>query len=73
MKDFHSNLSSDSDSDIEEKLDKLKFLFSDKKTISQYLTTSSAPQSTFCSPRESFRRYEVDKNLNTGGLSHDAG
>ena len=43
MKEFYNDLSSDSDSNFDQKLDKLKGLFSKTKAIDQYLKTSSAP------------------------------
>ena len=41
LQEFYSNLSSDSDSDIDQNLDKLKNLFSSQKTLNQYLTATS--------------------------------
>ena len=48
--DFYDDLSSDSDSSVDTKLDKLKFLFSEKSTLDHYLKKTNAPEPTFKNP-----------------------
>ena len=41
--DFYANLSSDSDSGVDAKLEKIKVLLSDKNTLNHYLTKINTP------------------------------
>ena len=49
--DFYDDLSSDSDSSVDTKLDKIKFLFSHKSTLDHFLKKTGVPESTFKTPR----------------------
>ena len=57
---FYSNLSSDSDSDIDQNLDKLKDLFTRKKTLNKHLTATSPRYSTFESHYKSLGRLQTE-------------
>ena len=54
---FYNDLSDDSDSDMENKLDKLKDLFSAKKKIGKYLTV--------CSPRSTTKQSAENRSERT--------
>ena len=60
---FYNDLSDDSDSDMENKLDKLKDLFSAKKKIDKYLTVCS-PRSTTKQSAENRSERTPEQNLN---------
>ena len=60
---FYSNLSSDSDSDIDQNLDKLKDLFTRKKTLNKHLTATSPRYSTFERHYKNLGRFAVQSLL----------